>query len=457
MATVIAGEVPIIGKDAQYYLQAGGLWAEGKVSYAGSHIGTRIFPVLYYYFFEWALGPSIDSVSVSLGVLFLIFCGAAAWLCYDGLKYETLRASAFLLIVGIAFVWIDWRRPQTEPFIVILALVCLVLTQKSFRTDNFFRQWLLLCIAAAICGVGLGFRTESLILLISIMIVWLLASVARRTKINALGVSAAMVVAFTAGSFAPSLAFRALSGQPMPQQLSGYFVFFHPVEAFGNASFGPASAVLADFGRDLLAEAPRPIDIEPIRLGLSGAYNSKGAKYASDLYMAAGFETVAAIPATVIADVASSTLVYLATRPGAYKIDRRNDDVAMSATRERLAEIDSERLEQSTWRFPGDYSRPTATIVDNRTAASPILKAIETPHLLLSLPAWAVALLTGVVLIASLRSGGSPWIVAVAALFYIGSVLAAAVTQGFVDRYWLAASLPLMATIVLSTTRIYDR
>ncbi|MCD1264081.1 hypothetical protein B5M44_04075 [Shinella sumterensis] len=455
MAVVIAGEVPIIGKDAQYYLQSGSLWAEGKVSYAGSHIGTRIFPVLYYYFFEWALGPSIDSVSIALGVLFLAFCGAAAWLCYDGLRSEKLRAVAFLTIIAIGFVWIDWRRPQTEPFIVILVLLGLVLVQKAFRAPNPSGQCSLLCLAALMCGIGLGFRTETLILLISIILVWVAAGVARQTKVNAILASAAMVFSFIGGSYVPGLAFRALSGQPMPQQLTGYFVFFHPVEAFGNASFGPASAELAKLGAELLSHAPRRIDIEPIRLGLSGAYNSRGPKYASDLYLRAGLETITATPRAVIADTASTALAYLATRPGTYRVDK--DDVAMADTRERLAEIDGERLEQAKWRFLGDFSWPTATIVDNRTSARPVLEGIETPYLTFSIPAWAVAALTAVALIVSLKSAQAPWVIAVAALFYIGSVMAAAFTQGFVDRYWLAASLPLMAAIVLGILKTNDR
>lgn len=457
LAIVVTSEVPIIGKDAQYYVQAGSLWADGKVSYAGSLIGMRIFPILYFYFFQFVFGASIDSVSISLGVLFLAFSATTVWFCYDNVRSEPLRASAFLIIVIVGFVWIDWRRPQTEPFMVILAIGGLTLAGKAIRSRALSVQAGVLGSIALLCGAGLGIRTECLILFLAVVLVWLTVGALRHEKTMALAVTGLMIVLFAIGSQAPKLAFKAFTGQDMPAQLTGYFVFFHPVEAFGNASYGPASTELEKLGKILLSQAPKTFDMEPIRLGLSGAYNLYGPKYASDLYMRAGFETVAAIPTQIAADIASSALTYLATKPFSYRMDWRRDDVAMIATGERLASIDKERLELSQWRLLGDFRWPTATIVDNRTSLSTVINAIDVPHVLWSLPAWVVAALTIAALFISARTGSGPWLVGIAALLYVGSCLAAAITQGFIDRYWLAASLPLMATIVVAFARLRDR
>lgn len=457
LTLLVASEPPIMGKDAQYYWQSGSLWAHGKVSYAGSHIGSRVFAVLYYYCFQWTFGQSIDTVSLAMATLFLVFGISIIWLCYETLKTEFIRVSMALVLMLTGLLWIDWRRPQTEPFIVILAIVVLALTQRATRASTQVQQIALLAVISLLCGMGLGFRTEALILFAAVLVVWLFAELLKGKVSRGLLSTVVMVSLFMLGSQMPGHVFRVYTGLKLPPQLTGYFVFFKTVESFGDPNNGPASSELNRLGKELMQAAPQGFEIAPIRLGLSGAFSIYGPRYASDLYTRAGIETVKANASAVAADAVSSFTKYMWGRQLAYKVDRSSNTATLEGTRKRLAEIDQERAEQSKWRFNGDYHWPTSTITNNRLPVHQVLGAIQFPHIQWSLPAWVVTLLALSSIAISARTAVEARFLAIAMLSCLGSLTAAALTQGFVDRYWSAATLPVVVVITLFFFSFIDR
>src|SRR5437868_6363129 len=65
-------DVPEFHRDAQYYIQSALLWPAGKVTFAGSWIGTRDLVVLVYHLFFSIFGESLDALAIGLAIIKVI-------------------------------------------------------------------------------------------------------------------------------------------------------------------------------------------------------------------------------------------------------------------------------------------------------------------------------------------------------------------------------------------------
>ena len=457
LCVYVVATPPFFSNDSQYYIQSGLLWADGKVSYAASLVGSRVFAIFFYHAFVRLFGPSIDSISIALGFSFLCFsCACWALVRAEGMR-SWLQYLAATTLTLIGFGWMEWYKPLTDQFQVTVSLLALAAYRASLpcRSDRKRLSWL--CAAAAICGMGTGFRSE-LLLLFACMCLGngLRGIVALRVGATAAGALASILV-YVASSTTPLLGFRAFTGTELPAQLTGYLLFYRPVELYGDRANGPASAELFQLGEGLKARSPEVGDLNPIRLGGDAAYVTLGARHASDLYFAAGLEALGAHPREAFLSTAAAASYYLFDMPGKFILTPIDVASTRAETKITLEGIDSLRSQVSKIRFGGDYTWPVATIADKRLVSGGLLDRVPIYHLQSILPAWLLTSLGVLAVLAGWRTGGWGNPALVAFVYYVGNCILAATSQGFVERYWLSASLPLLAVSVCTLIAVTGR
>jgi len=456
IAIAVAATTPAFSNDSQYYLQSGFLWADGRVSYAASLVGSRIYAVIYDNAFQTAFGPSIDAVSFALGVAYLLFC-ASVWLFMRGALPSSPTRDLLSLALCIAgYFWLEWTRPLAEPFLAVIVILALAAQQASGRSSSGWSFTIWACVAAGICGFGIGFRTEIALLFILILVAMAWKCSTIHGVYRGAATAVAMIGIYLVISTGPQLAFRAFTGQPMPPQLTGYLLFYKTVEDFGNPGNGPASAKLQQLGSRIVEDIPELQSINPMRVGLSGAFTNGGPAAANRLFIDAGIETLRSSPVEVAKGTLTAFVNYMLIYGGDAYVVRSDDLQAIADANDTLQRIDQVRVKQSVLRFGGDHFWPVATITEHRHALGRMLDNIPTVSVVFSLPAWIVVALALWAYTCECRRNGPINIVLVAAAFYVGSCLVAAFSQGFGQRYWLPSSFCLtlvsVSAIVATTS-----
>ncbi|KKC33969.1 hypothetical protein [Devosia psychrophila] len=448
-AVIIAAIPPEFGKDSQYYVQAGHLWESGQVTYAASLIGSRVFAVLAYFLPQMLFGVSIDSIAIALSAIWLAFSIVLIiWIYLVAPKGTRLVAT--MVALGASLVWVPWNYPLTDQFGVIISVLALGLYDLS-RQHMRSSIWLLIA-SALICGLGMGFRPEPIMLFCLVVCAAVLSHPISKTFGKRALVCAAMALAFVAASMMPAVTFRLFSGQPLPAQVSGYFVFFQPVNSLGDPSFGPNSELLANLGEEVVATRADLALLSRIRLGYPEAYSLQGPEFASELYAMAGIETIAHRPIETAWLLGDAVSQYLFWQPYSWDIHYSTANHREASTKKRLAAIDQGRVIDSP-RFGGDGTWPVGQLFEKRLSAVAALgpiRGINIPQFVP--PAWTLSLLVGFLIIFGVSRGGISDVAVIAALLFLAHICLAAFSQGYVLRYGSSASLPLLITGIVTLT-----
>jgi hypothetical protein len=453
LSLAVAGVPPQFGKDAQFYVQAGPLWAAGKVTFGGSLIGQRHLAVLAYHLPRLFLWNSIDALSVTLGVVFFAFGLSVALLarCVVGLTAAGFAAAAGSML--IAFVAPLWTSPATDNLFLLVVVVALLLYALLLRTRRPAEAFTFVALVGAWCGTSMGIRSEALLVFVACAATLIAPLPAwPRLRQRVLGVLLAGLC-FAAADAAQSASFRLWTGVAKPAQLNGFFLFYQTANALDPAA-GPASARLHAILRSAereLAEQRMSGLVDPRFRAVGVLYEHEGAEAASDLFCRAGVESLMAHPGRIIADTLANVRSYLTEPKGELKIDRRGHDARRRETLRQLAIIDAIRVKTSAL-FAHDAHWPVVELA----RGAPVYR-LDWPHPAGNLPAWAFTamLVGGAGYVLTRRRWSS--ILAVTVGLVVTLMLLTAFSQGLGLRYWLSWTVLLTVACLIELAGAVSR
>lgn len=428
IAALRAATVPAWFADAQYYTQAGRLWQNGVVTFAGHLVGDRHLAILYYQFFQNTLGPSADSAAVALAVAFACAACLVVTNCFLVARGSVGPAvCSSLLITVLAFLPI-WNSPLIEPLLLVILLAVIALIELTRRP-----RWRTLAITAigVISGLGFGVRPETVVMLIALTLTGLaLARVGYRLRLLDI---ALLWLAFAVSYAAQGALWRSWIPVPKPDTYSAAFVFYLPMYYLGTPNDGPASAALDE----MEASAGLPLTTKFIGLFPVMAAGAKAHKVAETdrLVALAGLELIRAHPFRLASQFFSEGVKYFQSPTLSFEShtdswERRWDDM-----RVRLRGLDARREEVSAG-FGNDAWWRTETLADRRVAFVTQLRAI--------LPSWSgVIRLPGSVLLLGLaatllvlmRKPEHAVTMVAVSLYVTGVWILSSFSQGFDPRY----------------------
>ncbi|HKE82597.1 MAG TPA: hypothetical protein VKB50_02540 [Vicinamibacterales bacterium] len=447
LLTVIrCASVPVWYADSQYYLQAGRLFRQGTVTFAGNLVGDRHLSIAYYQVFQSLFGPSADSVAIALSVAFGATACLVTGLCFEvgaGIWRPTLVAAGLILILALNPIW---NSMLTDPLLLLILLVALAVLTWLPRTTS--PIWSIAAIGV-ICGFGYGVRPETIIMFIAVVLTRLL--VGGLSVPRWIGESAIAVIAMTAGYAAQNVAWSLWVPAPKPDTYSAAFAFYLPMYYNAEPQDGPAVAALDR----IEASAGMPLTTQYIGLFpvMAAGVRSNAVKDTDRLIARAGFELLAAKPGRVLAMLLREGTTYL-TRPKlGLEFDTDSWDARWQTMRERLRALDKRR-EAVSADFVNDAWWATESVSDRHV---PMVARLRT-----WLPSWSAALsIPGLVLIIGIlsaivavvrRQACSAPIVATG-LFVVGAFVVTDFSQGFAARYseiWRFLSLVILGLTSLT-------
>ncbi len=453
-ATAVALAPPEFSPDSQYYIQSGILWAQGNVTYAGSLVGARILAILYYFLALQLFGHSIDAISLALGATFFAYAILVTVWCFREIARPGLATLAALIVIAIGFVWLPWHLPLTEQLAMVIVLAVLLLSASSGEPAGRSKGTYFWVAAVALAGLGMGVRSEFAILaaiMIGVQLVRFTTPLRAR-----LAVAAVLCVTFFISSQIPGLAFRSFTGKAMPQQMTSYFLFYKALHELGDPANGPNSMILSDLGAHARTRLAQPVQTSDARLGVGASYASLGISEANRLIRAAGLETIKARPRefTNIVLGGLSNYVFLVKGLTVWQwqgiIDKRSYDERWHDAKVRIEAIDKFRAAASD-RFGGDALFPVASLFEKRLFTPPSIGAL--PTVAVYPPSWIVSLIASITLLLAFKNGVLSHPAPIAAIYFFSCIALASLCQGFVYRYFMCASLPLMVTSTIYAGR----
>jgi hypothetical protein len=446
LAALRSAAVPEWYPDAQYYVQAGRLFRQGTVTFAGNLVGDRHLAIGYYQIFQALFGPSADSVAIALSVAFGAAACLIATLCFiaaDGAWRPALIAVSLIVVLSLMPIW---NSTLTDP--LLLVLVLLVLNGVACLSRD-FPSWLVMVGIGALCGFGYGVRPETVVMLIAVALSSLL--------LNWRGVSTSgrelvvLVASFTAGFMLQSAAWYAWIPAPKPDTYSAAFAFYLPMYYNAEPSDGPATAAL-----DRLEEsAGLPLTTKYIGLFpvMAAGVKAHAVKETDRLIAQAGIELLEAKPRRLLVMFARDGALYL-TYPK-LDLERHTDpwDQRWTFMRGRLQALDQRREETSAL-FGNDAWWRTATLGDQHL---PLVVRLRS-----WLPPWTMVLrLPGVVILCGFAATLVSLVfrrqqsnaTLTACLFVLGAFVVTNFSQGFDARYseiWRYLSLVMVGLTILA-------
>jgi hypothetical protein len=446
LAIARAASVPAWFADAQYYVQAGRLFHQGNVTFAGHLVGDRHVAIGYYQIFQSVFGSSADSVAIALAFTFAIAAGLVIGLCFQvgaGVWLPALTAAGLVLVLAVIPIW---NSMLTDPLLLVLVLFVLNGVAWWPRVRS---RWWMIAVLGAICGLGYGVRPETLVLLIAVMLAGAVAYWQGIRSWAREGVT--VLAAFAVGYAVQSAAWHVWIPAPKPPTYSAAFLFYLPMYYHAEPGDGPATAALARLEES--AGLPLTSDFIGLFPVMAAGAKAHAVKETDRLIARAGLELLTAKAGRLLAMFGREGVQYL-RRPG-LTVERSTDpwDARWRFMRDRLRDLD-QRREQTSAGFGNDAWWRTETLADRHVSMVVWLRSW--------LPSWSMLLrLPGVLLVCGLaatavsiafaRQHCAPCLTA--CLFVIGAFIITNFSQGFDPRYsetWRYLSLVMIALTVLA-------
>jgi hypothetical protein len=449
LALLRAAIVPAWFADAQYYVQAGRLFREGTVTFAGHLVGDRHIAIGYYQVFVSLFGSSADAVAIALAFAFGIAACLVVTLCFIvGTDVWRTTLAAIALVVVLSLIPI-WNSMLTDPLLLVVLLLVLNGVAWLPRARS---PLVLVAGIAAVCGVGSGVRPETLVMLIAVLLA-ILVTRWRGLRLwgRDVGVAGA---AFTVGYVLQSFVWYAWVPAPKPATYSAAFVFYLPMYYHAEPQDGPATTALARLEES--AGLPLTTDYIGLFPVMAAGAKANAVEETDRLIARAGLELLAAKPRRLLEMFEREGMLYM--RRPALTFERSTDswDSRWQFMRERLRDLDRRRQETSAG-FGNDAWWRTETLGDRHLGVVVWLRSL--------LPSWSVLVrLPGMLLLVGLaativsvlfrRESAAPALAA--CLFVIGAFVVTNFSQGFDQRYseiWRYLSLVMVALATLTWPR----
>jgi hypothetical protein len=237
----------------------------------------------------------------------------------------------------------------------------------------------------------------------------------------------------------------------MPSQIPSYFLFFQAIHILGDAKNGPSSQELSKLGLKARSLLTIPVTTSDARLGIGPSVAANGSKETDRLAWNAGIETLRAKPLAFTKIVVGALSEYLLYAPGSITFDLRSYDQRWSESEGGIRAVDAYRAASSE-RFGGDPTFPVASLFEHRLSSlSNVMGGL--PTISVVPPSW---LITTIAIVAILLAAWSKTPVCpslIAAIYFLGCVALASISQGYIVRYFLTASLPLFVTFTIDISR----
>ncbi|MGG6897402.1 hypothetical protein [Rhizobium sp. BR 315] len=432
-------QIPEIHRDAQYYLQSACLWNSGKVSFAGSWIGSRAFTVWIYHLAFSAFGYNIDAISLAISIAKLLTAAALAVVVWETIWETVLRCAVTVAAAVLVFTMPLMNTPATDNIAVLFLSVLWALWLAGRRN-------LTLAIVAFpfVAGVSLSVRSE-LVMLPALLVVGDILSGKLPFRWRRL---AAAIASYTLGILATGLVWSTWVSVEKPPQYSGALAMFRPLAEHGLATNGPSSARLFEVARQ---NPSAPLDYWK---ALGTTYIELGPEKSNALLTAAGAEAMMKNALPILKSTLSDTWTLLDS-PGAYLLKNTDPKEEMDTLTQQLSDLDAIR-EQTSANFGGDFTYRTKKLTEGRIAWIERLRGS-----ILGVPI-RIELFGGVLVISLLMCGGAgiafrdpSWLCI--PLYGLAVCLLAALTQGVVYRYIAPALLLNFIAAAASAAALLSR
>ncbi len=413
-------QIPDIHKDAQYYLQSAILWNSGKVSFAGSWIGSRAFSVWIYHMAFSAFGYNVDALSVVLSIIKLLTATALFVVVARTVDGLALKAIVSIAAAVLVFAMPLMNTPATDN----IGLLFLSALWASWLVGGRTRQ----LIVPLLAGIGLSVRSE-IIMLPALLAAAGILSGRLHFHWRRLLLSVAM---FALGIFATGQIWNTWVPVEKPAQYSGAIAMFRPLIEYGMASNGPFSTRLFDVARQ---DKDGPLNYWE---AIGSAYAEIGPLESNALLTAAGKEAVMRNALPYLKGTLSNAWKLL-DAPGAFEVKTADANSSSAGLGQKLSEFDIVRVRASA-SFGGDFTYPTRTLIDGRIGWVESLRS-AVPMMPLSIK------LFGGIFVISFLAGSCATIIfrdpswMAVPMFGVAVCLLASLSQGVIYRYVAPALL----------------
>ena len=431
---------PEIHRDAQYYLQSAILWRDGRVTFAGSWIGSRHLAVWFYHLFFAIFGNSVDAVTLAVTTVKAFTAIAIAVFSWNTLPGRWLRPLVAASLSVLVFHAPVMTYPATDN--IGMMMVAWAMALLSIARNG--QAWIAVTFLPLVCGLAITVRSESFLLAIIVASLFLVQNI-KRVSPHWLIAPACVVV----GMLLPSILWPLWVPAEKPPTYGSAIGLYRPIAEFGRTDDGPASA---DIGR--LLRLP-PADRIPYWDAISASYVAWGPERSNAVLTTAGIEAIRQHWRPLV-EAAVRDFVALLFFQGGVIVNQAPSSEVTATLRRTLAELDQVR-DASSPKFGDDATYATEALLDERL---PFLKGWQsnwTMYIQIQLPGALLIFGLVIAVLTAIKTRDLVWLAI--PVFGLAVAALAATSQGMIPRYTETAAIlnACWSIAALSAFKTYAR